>query len=129
MGQKQDYGPIKTQLTAAPMLDGTWGYGNAVDSCNLQHHATEGSQGCSVEAGFGQHVAQVHSKQLQVGLIHTAEHTPPPQACVLFVQRLQMAGLICVASLTISSKALLTLCVSCGFALQQRAGFVADLWG
>ena len=47
------------------------------------------SQGRCVEARLGEHVAQVHSKQLQVGLIQAAEHVPSRDTCMLLVQRLQ----------------------------------------
>ena len=53
------------------------------------HGSRERLQGCRVEAGLGEHVAQVHSKQLQIGLIQAAEHIPSGDACVLLVQCLQ----------------------------------------
>lgn len=53
------------------------------------HGRKEGLQGSCVEARLGEHVAQVHSKQLQVGLVQAAEHVASGDACMLLVQRLQ----------------------------------------
>ena len=39
-----------------------------------------------MEAGLGEHVAQMYSKQLKVGLVQAAEHTSPPHACIPLIQ-------------------------------------------
>jgi hypothetical protein len=68
-------------------------YQGRLDSSDQAVHAgrQEGEclQGSCVEARLGEHVAQMHSKQLQVGLVHAAEHCPPCNACVLLVQGLR----------------------------------------